>query len=232
MKISSLCGRLGRSDLSRFGNVLVDLDGTLTDPFEGIAGCIRHAMRCMELSEPQEDELRGAIGPPLRPSFARLLAQHGAEERVEEAIRFYRERFSTVGLLENRVYPGVPEMLGELNNARCRLFVATSKPTVFAQRIVDHFGLAEYFAGLYGSELDGRLDNKAELIRFVLEQEGIAAHDAAMIGDRNHDVVGAKANGVCAIGVTWGFGSSEELEAADVRCDSPREVVRFLAVER
>ena len=149
--------------MKRSANVLVDLDGTLTDPFEGIAGCIRHAMRSMELEAPQEDELRGAIGPPLRQSFARLLARHGAEGRVEEAMRSYRERFSSVGLLENRVYPGVLEMLGELNAAGCRLFIATSKPTVFARRIVDHFGLSGYFAGVYGSELDGRLENKGDL---------------------------------------------------------------------
>ena len=214
--------------MKRFANVLVDLDGTVTDPFEGIAGCIRHAMRSMKLEAPDEDQLREAIGPPLRQSLARLLARHGAEGRVEEALRSYRERFSTVGSLENRVYPGVPEMLGELNAAGCRLFIATSKPTVFARRIVDHFGLSTYFAGVYGSELDGRLENKGDLIRFVLEEEGIAADDAAMIGDRSHDVVGAKANGVFAVGVLWGYGSREELEGADVRCDSPDEVVRLL----
>jgi phosphoglycolate phosphatase len=214
--------------VKRFANVLVDLDGTVTDPFEGIAGCIRHAMRSMKLAVPQDDELRGAIGPPLRQSFARLLARHGAKGRVEEALRSYRERFSAVGLLENRVYPGVPEMLGELNAAGCRLFIATSKPTVFARRIVDHFGLSGHFAGVYGSELDGRLENKGDLIRFVLEEQRIAAVDAAMIGDRSHDVVGAKANGVFAVGVLWGYGSQEELEGADVRCDSPSEVVRFL----
>jgi phosphoglycolate phosphatase len=217
--------------VKRFANVLVDLDGTLTDPFEGIAGCIRHAMRSMELEAPQEDELHGAIGPPLRQSFARLLARLGAAGRVEEALRSYRERFSAVGLLENRVYPGVPELLGELNAAGCRLFIATSKPTVFARRIVDHFGLSGYFAGVYGSELDGRLENKGDLIRFVLEEEGIAANDAAMIGDRSHDVVGAKANGVFAVGVLWGYGSVEELEGADVRCDSPGEVARFLTAD-
>jgi phosphoglycolate phosphatase len=218
--------------VKRFANVLVDLDGTVTDPFEGIAGCIRHAMRSMELEAPQEDELRGAIGPPLRQSFARLLARHGAEGRVEEALRSYRERFSAVGLLENRVYPGVPEMLGELNAAGCRLFIATSKPTVFARRIVDHFELSRYFEGVYGSELNGRLENKGDLIRFVLEEEGIAAVDAAMIGDRSHDVAGAKANGVFAVGVLWGYGSREELEGADVRFDSPDEVVHFWVGQR
>jgi phosphoglycolate phosphatase len=101
----------------------------------------------MELDAPQEDELRGAIGPPLRQSFARLLARHGAEGRVEEALQSYRERFSAVGLLENRVYPGVPEMLGGLNAAGCRLFIATSKPAVFARRIVESFWLVRTFCG-------------------------------------------------------------------------------------
>jgi phosphoglycolate phosphatase len=219
-------------EVKRFANVLLDLDGTVTDPLEGIAGCIRHAMRCMRLEAPNEDELRGAIGPPLRQSFARLLSRRGAEARVEEAMRSYRERFSTVGLLENRVYPGVPEMLSELNAAGCRLFIATSKPTVFARRIVDHFELSGHFADVYGSELDGRLENKADLIRFLLEEEGIAANDVAMIGDRSHDVVGAKANGILSVGVLWGYGSREELEGADVRCDSPDEVVRFLTGDR
>ncbi len=123
-------------------------------------------------------------------------------------------------------------MLGELNAAGCRLFLATSKPTVFARRIVDHFGLSGYFAGVYGSELDGRLENKGDLIRFVLAEEGIAADDAAMIGDRSHDVVGAKANGVFAVGGLWGYGSREELEGADVRCDNPDEVVHFLVGQR
>ena len=130
--------------MSRFINVLLDLDGTLTDPFEGIAGCIQHAMNCMGLAPLPEDELKGVIGPPLRQGFSKFLATQDTS-RIENAMRFYRERYSVTGLFENRVYPGVPEMLAKLNAAGCRLFVATSKPSAFARRIIQHFDLERYF---------------------------------------------------------------------------------------
>ena len=213
----------------RFANVLLDLDGTLTDPFDGIAASICYAMERMGFESPGDEELCAAIGPPLRQSFGRFLKTDDAE-RIAEALRLYRERYSTTGLFENHVYAGVPEMLGCLNGAGCRLFVATSKPRVFAQKIVEHFDLAQHFAGVYGSELDGRLDNKKDLIRSILVADDLSAEGAVMVGDRSHDVVGAKANAVSAVGVTWGFGSRGELETAgaEVICESPNEVVRFL----
>jgi phosphoglycolate phosphatase len=213
----------------RFANVLLDLDGTLTDPFDGIAASICYAMERMGFEPPAEHELRAAIGPPLRQSFGRFLNTDDVE-RIAEALRLYRERYSTTGLFENRVYAGVPEMLATLNGAGSRLFVATSKPRVFAQEIVEHFDLAPHFAGVYGSELDGRLDSKKDLICFILSEEDLSADRAVMVGDRSHDMVGAKANAVCALGVTWGYGSRDELEmaGAETICQSPKEVVRFL----
>ena len=150
--------------------------------------------------------------------------------RIQEALRLYRERFSVSGLLENRVYPGLPEMLANLNMVSCRLFIATSKPSVYAHKIVHHFGLTRYFVAVYGSDLDGRLENKGDLIHYLLDLEHLDARDTVMVGDRSHDMLGAKAHGVSAIGVTWGYGSRKELEesGADVICSSPTEVFRFL----
>ncbi len=215
--------------MGRFSDVLFDLDGTVTDPFDGIARCIRHAMKRMGFESPSGDEMRRAIGPPLRQTFGRLLASAEAS-RIEDAMRLYRERYSVSGLLENEVYPGLTDLLANLNCAGCRLFLATSKPSVYAQRIVDHFGLGKYFAGVYGSELDGRLENKGDLLRFVLDKECLKADVTAMVGDRGQDMLAAKAHGLCAVGVTWGYGPRNELKAAgaDVMCSSPTEVFQFL----
>jgi len=215
--------------VSRFANALLDLDGTLTDPFQGIAASIRHAMKCMGLGSPSENDLKGAIGPPLRKGFSKFLATQDAS-RIENAMHFYRERYSVIGLFENSVYPEVPEMLAKLNTAGCRLFVATSKPAVFAHRVVQHFELERYFSHVYGSELDGRLENKVTLLRSILDIEALDAHTTAMVGDRAQDVEGAKAHNLCAVGVTWGYGSRNEVQeaGADVICSTPTEVVRFL----
>ena len=215
--------------MSRFANVLLDLDGTLTDPFEGIAASIRHAMKCMGLGSPSENDLKGALGPPLRKGFSKFLATQDTS-RIEKAMRFYRERYSVSGLFENRVYPGVPQMLTQLNAAGCRLFVATSKPAVFAQRVIQHFDMEQYFVRVYGSELDGRLDNKVALLALVLDREALDPRKTAMVGDRAQDALAAKAHNLCAVGITWGYGSQNELQeaGADVLCNTPSEVVRSL----
>jgi phosphoglycolate phosphatase len=181
----------------------------------------------MSATAPPEDELRRAIGPPLRQAFRTLLATEDAGQ-IELALRHYRERYSTTGLFENRVYPGVIEMLAGLKTSGCRLFVATSKPAVFARPIVDHFDLSQYFARVYGSELDGQRDNKGDLLRFLLDSEHLDARHTAIVGDRSHDMVGAKTHRLYAIGVTWGYGPPTELQqaGADVLCDAPADVVR------
>lgn len=192
-------------------SILFDLDGTLTNPARGITECIRYALA--EMAEPPPAEpLERFIGPPLDETFHHLLAQPD-ESRVRRAIEHYRTRFRDTGLFENELYPGIPEVLASLTEAGADLYVATAKPHVFANRIIDHFGLRPFFRGVYGPELSGLRNDKAELIRHLFLEEGL---DGAswMIGDRKHDIEAARANGVPAVGVLWGFGSREELTAA------------------
>ncbi|HZW47043.1 MAG TPA: HAD family hydrolase [Microvirga sp.] len=186
---------------------LFDLDGTLTDPKAGITRSIQYALERLGRPVPEADALTWMIGPPLIAGFTKLL---GAED-APEAVRLYRERFSDVGLFENEVCRGIPAALDTLHAAGVRLFVATSKPHVFARRIVEHFGLSRYFREVYGSELDNRNADKRDLIRHIHERERFDPAAAVMIGDREHDAIGARANGIAAIGVTWGYGSRQEL---------------------
>lgn len=203
--------------------IFFDLDGTLTDPKPGITGSIQYALRKLDRPVPSQDELTWCIGPPLRASFAVLL---GGEELADRAVELYRERFGDVGLFENAVYPDIEHMLAELRQAPRRMFVATSKPHVFATRIVAHFGLSGYFDHVFGSELDGTRVNKADLLAYALEQTGVDPAQALMIGDRSHDVIGAKKNGIRAVGVTYGYGTAAELIEAGAShlCASPRAV--------
>src|SRR5882724_12441684 len=193
--------------------LLFDLDGTLTDPKPGIVGCIRFALDQLAVSCPNDDVLATFIGPPLRGTFSNLL--NTAEvSRIEEAIGLYRQRFASIGLYENRVYDGVPAMLDNVSTAAAATFVATSKPRLYAERIVQHFGLSHHFRNVYGPELDGRFDDKAALLAHLLASEGVREGAAVMIGDRAADVIAAKANGLRSIGVLWGYGSAQELSAA------------------
>lgn len=208
--------------------LLFDLDGTLTDPRVGIISRIRHALERLGRSCPVDDVLASFIGPPLRGTFAALL-ETSDRELIERAMGLYRERFGHLGLFENEVYAGIPELLVDL--AGFRSFVATSKPTVYARRILEHFGLAEHFAGVYGSELGGRFDNKAELLEHLLATERLAPESAVMIGDRAVDVIAARANGITSIGVAWGYGSELELVGAGAHrvCMTPSELAAYLS---
>lgn len=194
-------------------NLLFDLDGTLTDPFPGITRSLIYALTELGYAAPEADALRWCIGPPLRKTLARLL-QTDDETRIHTAIAKYRERFTTVGLFENEVYPGIPEALATLGARGHRLFVATSKPQVYAQRIIEHFGLNAHFSHVYGSELDGTRGDKGELIAHIIRQENLKASEVLMIGDREHDVLGALCNGIQTVGVLWGYGTEEELRNA------------------
>jgi phosphoglycolate phosphatase len=212
--------------------VFFDLDGTLTDPFEGIARCLEHALAGMGVAEaPPRQAMRAFIGPPLRRTLAGLLGPRADEAEVERAIGIFRERFGTVGLFENTPYPGVAAALQRLRAEGRSLAVATAKPRVFAERILAHFDLAASFDAVFGAELDGRFDDKAELLEHALAERGVAARDAVMIGDRRDDVVAARKNGVRAIGVLWGYGSREELLEAgsDALCASPAELPAAVA---
>jgi phosphoglycolate phosphatase len=194
-------------------HLFLDLDGTLTDPAPGIGACFVHAARALGHASVTEADVRRFIGPPLRDAFREILATEDVV-RIEEAVTIYRERFASVGLFENSVYPSVPSVLARLREAGYALCVVTSKPAPYANRIIDHFGLRALLPHVYGAELSGERSTKAELVAHALEVEKLAPSDACMIGDREHDVLGAKANGTYAIGVTWGYGSRAELEAA------------------
>jgi len=202
-----------------------DLDGTLSDPSEGITRSVQHALQCLGRSYPDQSELQRYIGPPLRWTFPRLL---GTEDNdlVEAAIAHYRQRYETVGLFENVVYPGIPETLEQLRRDGYRLYVVTSKPTVYADRIIRHFGMDRFFTEVYGPELDGRFDEKRELVAFILHKLALDPTRTIMIGDRARDVESGRTNGTRTIGVTYGFGTVEEIAAAapDGICPRPDDV--------
>ncbi|MEH2482010.1 phosphoglycolate phosphatase [Nitrobacteraceae bacterium AZCC 2146] len=203
--------------------VFFDLDGTLTDPKIGITGSIQYALAKLNVPVPAQDELTWCIGPPLRANFVALL---GGDKDADRAVDLYRERFGDVGLFENTLYDGIEETLTAVAASGRELFVATSKPHVFADRIIDHFGLRRYFTRVFGSELDGTRVNKSDLLRFALDETSTDPARAIMVGDRKHDIIGAANNGIRAIGVLYGYGSREELTSAGARhlVASPAEI--------
>jgi len=200
-------------------HALVDLDGTMVDPQQGIIGSVQYALRRLGVVPPPAEKLRWVVGPPLRSSFPELLASRDAS-MIEAAVAHYREHYRGGAMLEAAVYPGIPEALDRLRADGFTLIVATSKPKAFARPILEHFGLANRFSAIHGAELDGRNDDKAELIAHILATEGIERNRAVMIGDRKFDIVGARANGIPCVAVGWGYGSAEELEGhrANAHC--------------
>jgi phosphoglycolate phosphatase len=211
-------------------HLLFDLDGTLTDSRAGITRCYIHALRELGREPPPASELERFIGPPTRVVLSELLGTSDASE-VERAVRIYRERFSTIGLFENAVYNGIPEVLAELRSRGFTLFVCTSKPQTYAVRILEHFRLSDHFQHTYGCELDGTRSEKSELIAYLLEREQLEPETALMIGDRLHDMRGAHANGVRALGVLYGFGTTDELTQAGAwaLCASVAELPEVVA---
>jgi phosphoglycolate phosphatase len=198
--------------------LLFDLDGTLTDPKAGILLSLQHALRELGEDVPPIDELHWCIGPPLKDAFTTMFGPD-RQECIAAGVRHFRERFGDVGLFENEVYPGIPEALASLVQQGHQLHIATSKPEVFARRILDHFNLADPFTSINGSELDGTRSDKGDLIAHILREQAITPDQAIMIGDRKHDILGALRNQVTGIGVLWGYGSREELEEAGAgRC--------------
>lgn len=194
-------------------HLFFDLDGTLTDSRPGILASMRHALTHLGRAIPTDEVLSRYIGPPTHDAFRELLESNDPELNAR-TIDVYRERYAKLGQFESSVYPGVAQGLNALRAADYRLFVVTSKPRVFANTIIDHFELRRYFSEVYGSELSGELSNKGELIAHVLGSEQIAPANAWMIGDRLHDVLGAKRNGLRVAGVLWGYGSRAELSEA------------------
>jgi len=211
-------------------HLFFDLDGTLTDSRPGILASMRHASTVLGIELPGDEALSRLIGPPTRDAFRELLGSSDPELN-ERAIAIYRQRYATLGLFESSVYPGIGRGLQALREAGFALWVVTSKPEVYANTIIDHFELRRYFGRVYGSELSGERSNKGELIGHVLGSEGISPAHVWMIGDRLHDVRGAKQNGLRAAGVLWGYGTREELDAegADALFQSMPELVRAFA---
>ena len=209
-------------------NLLFDLDGTLTDPYEGISRSVISALAAFGIPEPDRAALSAFIGPPLIDSFMEFYGFSRAD--AERAVKIYRAYFSDKGLFENEVYPGIPEALETLKRAGKKLYVATAKPEVFAGRILDRFGLSPFFEGLTGATLDGSRSRKDEVIRCALDAFSLPPADSVMIGDRKHDILGAKAHGLFSVGVLYGYGSRAELEAAgaDRLAENPADLVNIL----
>lgn len=195
-------------------NILIDLDGTLTDPKVGITTSARYGLEKVGHPISEDTNIDWIIGPPLKASLAKILNVDADDTLAEQALMAYRERFAVTGLYENHVFEGVAETLVELKRRGYRLFLATAKPTVYAKQILEHFNLAQYFTEIYGSELNGDRTNKGELIQYILEQQGIQADQCIMVGDREHDIFGARHNGIESIAVKYGYGSEIELQQA------------------
>lgn len=212
--------------------LLFDLDGTLTDPKLGITTCVQYALAHFGIDEPDLDKLEPFIGPPLKDSFMEFY--HMDETQAQEAVDKYRERFRDTGIFENKVYAGIPKMLRTLNAKGLYLAVASSKPTVFVERILEHFEIAKYFKVVVGSELDGTRVEKEQVVEEALKQlfgdKPVEREKVYMIGDRRFDMEGARAQGVESVGVTYGYGSLEELKEAkaDYIVRSVEELGKFL----
>ena len=215
----------------RFRYLLFDLDGTLTDPKEGITASVQYALRSFGIEEPDLDRLTPFIGPPLKDSFMKYYGF--SDKQAEEAIGKYRQYFAVTGIFENRVYEGIETMLKNLRSSGRTLLVATSKPEEFAVKILEHFRLDSYFALIGGADMEETRVRKGDVIRYVMDKAGIREEEkpeTVMIGDRKHDILGAKENGLESIGVLFGYGSREELEqaGADWIAADAGEVVRIL----
>ena len=195
--------------------ILFDLDGTISDPKEGIVNSIKYALSKYGLEENDDKYLENFIGPSLFEAFKRFYSF--GDEEVKKVVECYREYYSAYGIYENKIYPGIKELLKYLKEQDKKLLIATSKPTVFAKRVVDYFNLDDYFTGIYGCNLDGSRVDKAEIIKDILFDLDVSSEGCndrvVMVGDRKYDIIGAKENGTYSIGVLYGYGSREELEA-------------------
>ena len=196
---------------------LFDLDGTLTDPGIGITNSVMHALEKFGIHVSDREELYPFIGPPLVDSFKKYFDFD--DQQALLAVDYYREYFRAGGIFENEVYEGIPEMLRELKNRNAIVALATSKPYEFAVQILDHFDLHQYFDYVGAATMDGSISRKADVIRHLLDSfEGLDKASVLMVGDRDQDVAGAKANSIRCAGVLWGYGSREELLGAGADC--------------
>lgn len=212
----------------KYKYVFFDLDGTLTDSVLGITNSVKYALNKMNLPMLPDETLRKFVGPPLSYSFAYFC--NIDEEMAQKAVTTYREYFSKKGLFENEVYEGIVEMLRDLKKHGWKLVVATSKPEIYSVQIMKHFQLDSYFEYIAGSSMDETRNTKEKVIRYAMEQVGVKnPQDVLMVGDREHDVIGAKACDIACLGVLWGYGSEEELRNAGAFevINSPEQIKKY-----
>lgn len=211
--------------------ILFDLDGTLTESGDGITRSVQYALEKIGKPQPDVDALRVFVGPPLLEQFMRYADVD--EETGRQAVEYYRERYSVTGIYENRLYPGVEKMLSELKQKGYRLAVASSKPEYYILQILDYFRIYEYFDAIVGSEMNGGRTRKSEVIEEALRLLKMEKHrdQVVMVGDKEHDVLGAREAGIPCIAVTYGYGTEEELDAAEpmAKADSTESLIRFFA---
>lgn len=212
--------------MAKYHYYLFDLDGTITDSEMGITNSVKHALKKYGIEETDQDKLRKFVGPPLADSFMKYYGF--TKEQAQKGIEYYREYYTNGGMFENEVYDGIPELLQKLKDAGKVLIVATSKPELFAKQILEHFDLSKYFDCIAGASMDESRVNKDEVIAYALDLYGISEHkeEMVMIGDREHDIFGAKKNDLDSIGVLFGFGDLKELKAAgaDYIVEHPLEI--------
>lgn len=190
--------------------IFFDLDGTLTDSGEGIINCASMALEHFGLEVPDREQMRVFVGPPLSESFQWFGVP---KDKTDEAIRVYRSRYTTIGLFENTPYPGIREVLQQLQADGHKLYVATSKPEAMAVQILEYFDLAQFFDVIAGATFDSSRGSKSAVIAYLLEQIG-GSRDAVMVGDTAYDVLGAKEHGIPTLGVSWGYGIVKDMEDA------------------
>ena len=212
-----------------FKTILFDLDGTLTDPALGITNSVAYALSKWDITVSDRSELFKFIGPPLLDSFAEYYGFSDSQSRL--ALKYYREYFTDRGMFENRVYEGIPQLLSELRSRNKKLIVATSKPEEFAVRILQHFKLDGYFDFIGGASMDETRVKKADVIQYALDTCNINNKaSVVMVGDRHHDIDGAKLCGLSSIGVTYGYGSINELKdaGADFIALSVEDILKYI----
>ena len=212
----------------KYTHILFDLDGTLTDPGEGITNSVMYALKKFGINVEDRAELYKFIGPPLADSFKEFYGF--SDEKAWQAVEFYREYFGDKGLYENRVYRGIREILEKLNAHGIKLYVATSKPTMYTLKILEKFQLLEYFEVVSGSAMDEKNSDKATIIKYAVDKGGIPCHQALMVGDRKFDIFGAKANNMDSVGVLFGYGGKEELTNAQATyiIETPEELLNIV----
>ena len=210
--------------------IFFDLDGTLTDPGEGITNSVAHALTRFGIEVHERSELYKFIGPPLKESFAKYYGM--SPEESTAALKYYREYYADKGIFENAVYDGVVETLSAIRESGRRVIMATSKPDVYAERILEHFGLLEHFDFVAGADMAETRVAKADVIAHALDSLGLRGKtdEILMVGDREHDILGAAAHGIDALGVTFGYGSADELLSAGAKylANTPLEILKFI----